>query len=278
MLIVDSGSTKADWYYINDKGEKTLTHTMGLNPYFHGPDKVFQVLTQKDFEAVVPRTQVRKVFFYGAGCSDDTFCSSMKEGLIKSFPMAEIDVEHDLLGAARATCGRSPGISGILGTGSNSCLYDGNVVTDNITALSHVIGDEGSGVHLGKLLLQAYYYRELPSDLEDLFSITYPEGKRSIIHRVYGENQNVTIAEFAQFLIKNKEHSGAKKLIDKGLREFAIRHLKKYENWRNLEINLVGSIADMLSVELKEIFASEGLKVGKIIRRPIEKLMDFHLH
>lgn len=276
-LIVDSGSTKADWVFVHSNGEQTLTHTMGFNPYFHTPEMMLSELSRPDYEAAVPRALVQTIHYYGAGCSDQQFCDVIFAGLKLSFPNAsEIYVEHDLLGAARATCGYQAGIAGILGTGSNSCLYDGANVVDNITALSHVIGDEGSGVHLGKLLLQAYYYRELPKDLEAAFEAAYPEGKRAIIHRVYGEHQNVRIAEFAQFLMKHKAHPKAKELIQQSFSEFAQRHLKKYAGHQQLPINLVGSVADVLKVELEEVLRNNALTLGTIIRRPIDKLVEFH--
>ncbi len=275
-IIVDSGSTKADWAFINQDGFVTYTHTMGLNPYFHGPEKVEAELSKKAFTDAVPVLEIKEVYFYGAGCPDEFYCSKMADGLKRVFKNAKIEVHHDLLGAARATCGRKPGIAGILGTGSNSCLYDGSNVTDNVTALAHVLGDEGGGVHLGKLILQAYYYRELPSELEDDFNRSYPEGKDAIIHRIYGEGQNVHIASFAQFAIRHREHLFINSLIKKAFREYANRHLKKYRNWQELEVNLVGSIADILSDEVRSTFAEEGLKTGVIIRKPIEKLVEFH--
>ena len=275
-VVVDSGSTKADWAFIQNNGNVIYTHTMGLNPYFHSPDQVEDVLSQKTFTETIPVNEIREVFFYGAGCPDEFYCKKMEDGLRRVFKSAKIEVHHDLLGAARATCGKKEGIAGILGTGSNSCLYDGNSVTDNVTALAHVLGDEGGGVHLGKLILQAYYYRELPLELEEDFNRTYPEGKEAIIHRIYGEGQNVHIAGFAQFLIKHRKHPFAQGLIEKSFREYASRHLKKYKNWQTMEVNLVGSIAEILSPELKEAFAKEGLKTGVIIRKPIEKLVEFH--
>jgi len=277
-LIVDSGSTKADWALC--KGHKIIarTSTMGLNPYFHSPQKIYEELSKKEFAQVISLHEVSEVFFYGAGCSDEVFCNIIREGLQRVFPNAKCMVEHDLLGAARATCARNPGLSGILGTGSNSCAYDGIQVTDNITALAHVLGDEGSGVHLGKLILQAYYYRELPLDLVDEFEKAYPQGKRAIIHEIYsGDGQNVKIAGFAQFVIAHKSHPTIKKLIHTAFNEFINRHLKKYESWQSAEVNLVGSIADLLKEELLEVFSAQKMKLGKIIRKPIEGLVEFHV-
>ncbi|HXH73533.1 MAG TPA: hypothetical protein VNJ08_01110 [Bacteriovoracaceae bacterium] len=276
-LVVDSGSTKADWAMVDQGGKRTHTTTMGFNPYFHTPERISQELTKEEFSSVIPLNEIKHVYYYGAGCPDEKYRLIIRAGLERVFPQAKIEVEHDLLGAARATCGKMPGIAGILGTGSNSCAYDGENVIDNVTALSHVLGDEGSGVHLGKLLLQAYYYRELPHDLEDEFNRTYPEGKDSIIHRIYeAEGQNVKIAEFAQFVIKHKKNPFIKKLIHQSFGEYARRHLKKYENWQNLKINLVGSIGDLLREDLHEVFVNEGLTLGVVIRRPIESLIDYH--
>ena len=275
-LVVDSGSTKADWAYLSDAGKVVYLKTPGLNPYFHGPQKVFEILNDAEFSAAVPKEKIRNVFFYGAGCSDEQFCSTMREGLKLVFPNANLEVEHDLLGAARATCGRAPGIAGILGTGSNSCLYDGKKVTDNITALAHVLGDDGGGVHFGKLLLQAYFYRELPSDINAEFEAAYPEGKRAIIHRIYGENQNVHIANFAQFVIERKTHPAMQKIINEAFTIFTTRHLMKYAGYQTIPVSFVGSVADSLKEELGSVLKFHGLNLGKIIRRPIESLVQFH--
>jgi glucosamine kinase len=275
-LVVDSGSTKSDWIMVHDNAKRTSIHTMGFNPYFHSPQRIQQELMQHSFTEIVPLEKIQAIYYYGAGCPDESYRSIIRQGLSLVFPNARIEVQHDLLGAARATCGRKPGICGIMGTGSNSCSYDGVNITDNVTALAHVLGDEGGGVFLGKLLLQAYFYRELPQDLLLDFEKSYPEGKEAIVHRIYGESQNVYIASFAEFLIRHKEHPYARLLIDKSIREFAVRHLKKYENWQNLKINLVGSIAGLLSDEIRDVFAQEGLELGTVVRKPIENLVDYH--
>jgi N-acetylglucosamine kinase-like BadF-type ATPase len=276
MLVVDSGSTKADWAFIDNTNKKLVTHTMGLNPYFHDAEKIYNELTKKEFTDIIPIAKITNLFFYGAGCPDDFFRNKMASGLSKVFNQAKIEVHHDLLGAARATCGHQSGIAGILGTGSNSCAYDGKNITDNVPALAHVLGDEGGGVHLGKLILQAYFYRELPPDLLEDFEKSYPEGKDDIIHRIYGEGQNVHIANFAQFLIRRKTHPYIKKLIQQSFREFANRHLKKYLGWQELKVNIVGSIGDLLREDLEEVLTQEQLTLGKVVRKPIDELVNYH--
>jgi glucosamine kinase len=276
-LIVDSGSTKADWAMLEPNGKVTDTHTMGFNPYFHSADKIYSELNRAEFSNLIPLSKIDEVHFYGAGCSDDHYVSIMQEGLSRVFPKAHIWVEHDLLGAARATCGKESGICGIMGTGSNSCLYDGNVVTDNITALSHVLGDEGSGVHLGKLLLQKYFYRELSLTTLNAFNQAYPEGGRSIIHRIYGEEgQNVQIAQFAQFVIQHKQAPEIQEIIQQAVSEYAKRHLKKYKDCEKLPINLVGSIAGLLENEIRSLLKNEGLTLGRVVRKPLQALVEYH--
>lgn len=276
-LVVDSGSTKADWVLVDAAGKRTLTTTMGFNPYFHSPEKIHSELSKNEFTSIIPVEGIKNIFYYGAGCPDNHYRSIIQNGLQLVFKNAQIEVQHDLLGAARATCGHQPGICGILGTGSNSCLYDGKNIIDNIPALAHVLGDEGGGVFLGKLILQSYFYRELPHDLLIMFEEAYPAGKDAIIHKIYSEGQNVYLASFAEFGIKNKSHPFIQKLISKSFTEFANRHLKKYEGWQNLEINLVGSIAGLLTEELRVVLAGEGLKLGKVVRKPIDELLNYHL-
>lgn len=276
-MVVDSGSTKADWAMLDQSGKITELHTMGLNPYFHSAEKVFHELTTTEFATTIPLAKIQEVHFYGAGCSDDLYVNIMQDGLKRVFPHAKIWVEHDLLGAARATCGRESGICGIMGTGSNSCAYNGDIVTDNITALSHVLGDEGSGVHLGKLLLQKFFYRELSPTTLDLFNHAYPEGGRSIIHRIYGQDgQNVQIAQFAKFVIENKQTPEMKEIIEQAVTEYARRHLKKYADADKLPINLVGSVAGLLEDEIRSILKKEGLNLGRVVRKPLMALVDFH--
>lgn len=277
ILVVDSGSTKADWAIISENRETKIISTQGLNPYFHDDEKVKEVLNQQSFKDEVDLTKVKNVFFYGAGCPDEYYRGKMRTSLTNVFNNAQVEVFHDLLGAARAACGTQRAIAGIMGTGSNSCLYDGKNIVDNIPALAHVLGDEGGGVYLGKLILQAYFYRELPKDLLDLFETKYPQGPDAIIHLIYGEGQNMHIASFAEFVIENKEHSFCQKIIETSVRDFAIRHLMKYEGHQQLKINLVGSIACLLQDEVEKTFQSLGLKLGKIVRKPIQALVDYHL-
>ena len=156
LIIVDSGSTKADWQIIYADGSRELQTTMGFNPFFHDEDRVESELN-KEFVKEVAVDSVEAIYFYGAGCSDKMRCDIIKRGLERVFKHAKVEVEHDLLASARAACGSKEGIACIIGTGSNTCLYDGKNVIDNVSNLGYLLGDEGSGSHLGKLLIRAFF-------------------------------------------------------------------------------------------------------------------------
>jgi N-acetylglucosamine kinase-like BadF-type ATPase len=275
-IIVDSGSTKADWQVVHEDLSQETIHTIGFNPFYFNEEGIATEL-KKSLVSKINADKVKAVYFYGAGCSDAFRCAIVSGGLYRVFPNAKIEVEHDLLGAARAVCGREPGIACILGTGSNSCLYDGEQVIDNITSLGFFLGDEGSGAHLGKLLLQAYFYRELPDDIQSDFEREYPEGKRAIINKVYAGSANVYCASFATFLAARKQHAFVQKLIIDAFDEFLRRNVQKYAGYNNLPINFVGSIAFHFKDLLEIALAEKNLKLGNVIKKPIEPLVDFHL-
>jgi len=275
-IIVDSGSTKADWDIIYPDGKRQLVTTIGFNPFFYTSDRVEAEL-RKDFVHKVDCPNVKEVYFYGAGCSDQMRCDIIKVALQRIFTEANVEVEHDLIGSARATCGDKPGIACIIGTGSNTCLYDGKYITDNITNLGYLLGDEGSGSHLGKLLLRAYFYRELTEDIKAEFEKAYPEGTREILNKIYGENPNVYLASFAKFVSAFKDHFFIQKLVSQSFEELIERHILKYEGCHKVPINFVGSVAyhfqDILKVTLEE----HDLRLGTVIKKPIDTLVAYHL-
>lgn len=273
-IIIDSGSTKADWAIV--KNEANFISTLGINPYFHNQEKIAEIISAQEEITAEIKELAQEIYYYGAGCPDDYYKNIVKDGFQKVFPNSKIHVEHDLLGAARAACGKKPGIAGILGTGSNSCLFDGKNITDNIPALAHVLGDEGSGVYLGKLLLQSYFYRELPDDLRKEFNQEFSKSDDEIIHEIYGEGQNRYIASFAKFVIERKNHEFLQALIEESFVAFIKRHLLKYQNARELPVNIVGSVAALLELELRSALEKNGLTLGRIIQKPIKELLSYH--
>jgi glucosamine kinase len=276
ILVVDSGSTKSDWRVIGDCGSTAIA-TKGLNPIFVSAD----IIKEEVMREVVPQVateEVTKIYFYGSGCWDDHLQGIISNALAAVFTNAAIEVKHDLLGAARATCGHHPGISCIIGTGSNSCLYDGKEVVDNITNLGYLLGDEGSGTHLGKKLIAAYFYRELPEELSPLLDDYFPGGKQSILDKIYGpETPNVFLAAFTRFIHQHRKHPYLQHLVYESFSEFIDRHVRKYSGHLGLPIHFIGSIAYYFQDNLKLVLQERNMNVGTFIKKPIGALADYHL-
>ncbi|MEM9822292.1 MAG: hypothetical protein AAF985_14510 [Bacteroidota bacterium] len=277
IAIVDSGSTKADWRFVGPEGEQTSISTMGFNPFFHEPTQISSELLSA-FPTELALEEVKSVHYYGAGCSDAYRCSIVAEGLKKVFPEANIIVEHDILASARATCGDHPGIACILGTGSNSCAYNGVSISDNVTNLGFLLGDEGSGTHLGKMLIRGYFYRELPEEIKAEFDATYSFSKRDFLNKVYNnESANVYLASFSRFMSNHKDHLYIQHLVSQSFGEFIKRHVRKYKNHNVLPIHFVGSVAYHFSDILEMVLAERNLKMGIVIKKPIDNLVNYHL-
>ncbi len=276
IIVVDSGSTKADWQIVQGDRVENI-HTHGLNPVFLTEDEVFEVVS-----AALGRHQAAElaeaVFFYGAGCWDAGRSGRIERALQRVFPHAAITVEHDLLGAARATCGNDPGISCIIGTGSNTCLYDGVTVTDNVTNLGYLIGDEGSGTWLGKALIRAYFYREMPSDVRAWFEAAYPGGESAILDGVYAseDTPNVYLASFTRFFSEHKSHIFIQKLLYDAFAVFIDRHVRKYHGHVRLPIHFIGSVAYFFQDVLQVVLAERNMKPGIFIQKPIDNLTAYH--
>lgn len=275
-VVVDSGSTKADWRVFDDEQVQPVS-SIGLNPVFRTVDFIRDETYQAFSEASVNMEKPTMVHFYGAGCWDHLRKQKVADGLRQVFPNAKINVYHDLLGAARAVCGKEAGIACILGTGSNSCLYDGEEVTDNVTNLSYLLGDEGSGTHLGKKLIRAYFYRELPSDLVKPFDERFPGGTDAILNRIYGkETPNVYLASFTKFLSDHVDHIFVQRIIYHSFEEFIDRHVRKYKNHISLPVSFIGSIAYHFQHIMRVVLEERAMTIGQFIQKPIDNLVDFH--
>jgi N-acetylglucosamine kinase-like BadF-type ATPase len=278
ILIADSGSTKCDWLLLDaNGGQRTLFSTMGFNPYFHTTSFVVQQLKEHEGLAAIA-SSVKHVFFYGAGSSSPELCTRIKEALSQFFTASTIAVDHDLVGAAYAVYDGEPCIAGILGTGSNSCLFDGKTVIEEVPALAYILGDEGSGSWFGKDLLRAYFYKQLPANLAKAFEAEYPLTKDELVQCVYANpHANVWLAGFMPFIGQHRQHEPIKSWIVKGLDAFVATHVCCYPNYQQLPVHFVGSIAWHFSDELRAVCKQHQVNCGKIIRKPIDALADYHL-
>jgi glucosamine kinase len=277
ILIADSGSTKTDWRIINETGVLEQVSTAGINPQYLDADKIYSLIAS----SLLPNLKEKNpsvIYYYGAGCSSPERNQRVHSALSRAFTNCEINVDHDLLGAARALCGHEPGIACILGTGSNSCLYDGKNIIDNVPSLGFLMGDEGSGAYLGKMLIRAYLYRELPEDLATSLTNTYNLTKDSILDSVYYSDMPSTyLATFAKFMHEKRKKPAIHSMIYENFAEFFERHISKYEGFTELPVSFVGSISYHFSDTLKQVAKKYGVKTGQIIISPSEGLIDYHL-
>lgn len=275
LLVVDSGSTKSDWVLVQDQ-ENLNFNTMGLNPYFHNEDTVYNAI-QANSELFHFTEVVTELYFYGAGCSAPHLNSIIERGLQRAFPNATIHVGHDLTACAYATYTGMPAISCIIGTGSNSCYFDGNVVSEVIPALGYILGDEGSGSYFGKQLLANYLYKRLPEHIHQSFLNETGLDKDQIVDHVYKQpNANVYLASMMKFIIKHANDPYIEEMIFKGFVHFIEIHVKCYDNHRVVPVHFIGSIAYLFRKQLEKACGVNSVELGNIIQKPIDGLIAYH--
>ncbi|MDQ7947613.1 MAG: N-acetylglucosamine kinase [Pedobacter sp.] len=276
ILVADSGSSKTDW--MGYSPEQTLeTSTQGINPYFVNAFDIVKILG-KNKELSAHANEVREVYFFGAGCSSPDKHEIISNGLSSFFPKAFISVDHDLLGSAYATCGDKKGLACILGTGSNITYYDGVEVHDGKHGLGYVLGDEGSGTYFGRKILVSYLYRTMPEDLQEHFAKAFVADKETVIQNIYQKPfPNSYLASFSRFMVAHKNHPFIKKVLKDGFQEFIDTNVKDYKGYKSIDCNFVGSIAFFYQDELREVFAENGLRIGKILQKPIEGIFEYIL-
>lgn len=275
QLIADSGSTKCEWCLINNGKKKTIL-TQGISPYFLDTNQIIELL-QKELLPKLKNVEIANIYFYGTGLSNVNNVKIVNAALKKLFKGAKIEINHDLLAAARALCGNNKGIACILGTGSNSCYFNGKKIVKNSPGLGYVLGDEGSGAYLGKKVLQYYLYQTFDEDLLSRFEKQFNTNKTEILDAVYKKPlANRYLATFNNFLVDNRGHYMVENIIEDALNDFFFTHLPKYtESW-TLPINFVGSVAHGYKDVLKELCNVYELELGIILKKPMEGLINFH--
>lgn len=274
-LIADSGSTKTDWCVIDQNNVTLEISTQGINP-FHQPEDIISDILSKELLPQLGDIVPQELHFYGSGCNIEN--AEMLCGLLSAlFPEpCQVNVYNDLLGAARALCGTSSGIACILGTGVNSCLYDGTRIVKNVPPLGYILGDEGSGAVLGKHFLNAVYKGFLPhvirQQLEEHLSMNYQQ----IISRVYRKPMaNRFLASLAPFIHSHLHIPVVRGIVVSNFREFFRRNVIPYGS-HTLPLGVVGSIAFFFSDELREAARLEGCSISKILRSPMPGLVEYH--
>ncbi len=273
-LIADSGSTKVDWRAIHSDGSVQEITTAGINPFFQSEEQIIYELEQHLLPDI--SATVKEIYFYGAGVASPEKVQILQNCFRRVFPKARSNAYSDLLAAARALCGKKAGIACILGTGANSCYYDGENIVDNVPACGYILGDEGSGAVLGRKFISDYLKRQLPVEVSSLFDQKYGLNYNSIIERVYRQPfPNRFLATFSVFLYENRTNPHIDKLLRSSFAEFFQRNILHYDYKKN-KVNLVGSVAFHYSDIITEVAAEYGIKIGTILKSPIDGLVEYH--
>lgn len=272
IVVADSGSTKADWKFLPDTD--AFVSTKGFNPFYHDQAFILAELAASPLKDIA--TQATQVYFYGAGCSSPERNAIVQQALQLFFVNAAVMVDHDILGAAIATNFDTSGITCIIGTGSNSCHYDGKAWSQTVPALGFLLGDEASGSYLGKRLLADYLYKLLPPALEADLNAKYKLSKEQIFHHTYHEpDVNVYLASFARIMSAHINEAYVQGVVKEGFRRFFHVHVMRYPRVHELPIHFVGSIAHHFEPLLDEVMDELRLKKGKILKKPIHELYRY---
>lgn len=279
ILIADSGSTKTAWRLITSEHKILQFNTQGIHPLLQNENEIRQNLQSLTSSIGFPDPkEVHTLFYYGTGCSNPERSRPVNLALKSIFPNAQITVESDLLGAARGLCGHQEAIACILGTGSNSCHFNGLHIISSRPSLGYILGDEGSGSWIGKNLLSAYLYGELPTSLSEKFKAEYSISKDEVIRKIYREPfANRYMASFSPFVYRNISESYMHRLVKEGFLAFFDKHISHYQI-KNLSINATGSIAFFYADIFREVCHELGYTIGTITESPIAGLTLYHLN
>lgn len=277
IAIADSGSTKTDWVILNeDLTEHLRTVTIGFNPYHINSEAIFEEIS-KNIELAAIAEQLKAVYFYGAGCSADFLHGIVKTGFRPFFKNADLSVNHDLLAACYAVYRGVPAMVCILGTGSNACYFDGKEVKEATPSLAYVLGDEGSGNHLGKKLLHAYFSKKMPEHLAKIFDDTYHLTISELNVNVYQKPLvNAYLASFSKFVFEHKNEPFIENLIYTSMADFFENQVLPNPEARFCEVNFIGSVAHYYEDIIRAVAPNYHLKVGHIVQKPIDSLVEYH--
>jgi len=275
-LIADSGSTKTTWALMALSGKMLKeVHTSGINPFFLEYQEIIDLMDSELLPNI--SEEILSIDFYGAGCGSPEKIMVVRNALKHRFPAAVCHVESDILGAARALFGNREGIACILGTGSNSCFYDGKDIIGNISSGGFILGDEGSGAVMGKKFAGDFIKGIIPSHLADLFLKVYKVDKHEIIDRVYRKSfPNRFLASFSKFVAENINDPYCKNLVYTNFINFIIRNVEQYPDYNRYSVGFVGSIAQVFEDILLEAMQKRGLKIHSIQKNPIYGLVEYH--
>lgn len=274
-LIADSGSTKTEWCLLKNNKPHIFT-SQGMSPYFLNSEGMDKIILQ-EVKPFLKNNKIEEIYFYGTGCKNPANIKMVKKVFQKNFVEAVVVVDNDLSGAAKALCGHEKGIACILGTGSNSCYYNGKRIVKNSPGLGFVLGDEGSGAYLGKKVIQHFLYDIFDADLRARFDAKFITTDVEILESVYKKPlPNRYLASFAIFLAENRGHYMIENIIEDGLNDFFFTHIIRYRESVKLPIHFTGGIAFGFKDVVEQLCTGYDLQLGNILRSPMEGLIKYH--
>ena len=271
VLLADSGSTKTSWKLILNSNEVTTFETSGINPTYLSDSQIVTILTKE----LIPEVSgsIEAIQFYGAGCSQASAKEKLKEAFSLLFPKASIEIDTDLAGACKALSGDGAAWVCILGTGSNSCVYEQGKIIHQAPSLGYILGDDGSGQDIGKRLLKAYFLHQMPAELKAKWNEKYDISYSSFIEQVYQKPKaNKWLASFAVFAKEQIEHPFIEELVLASFESFVSTYIGSQKEYAQLPLHFVGSVAFHFQQQLAKIVAKHDLTLGKIVTSPIEYL------
>ena len=276
ILVADSGSTKTEWKVLKDGIAEESVFSSGINPFFLTSEDIF-LLFKKELDNF-SGYQFDIIYFYGTGCNSEAKNNTVKNALSRFFPCDKILIGTDLLGAARSLCQNSQGIACIMGTGSNSCYYDGRVIVSNVAPLGYILGDEGGGAVIGRKLISAVLKKQVPQPVIDLFTDTYKISPAEILERVYMKPfPNRFLGQFAKFVSSNIQIPELQEIVITSFEEFIKRNVLQYPESGILPIHFTGSIAIYFRCFLEELLGKYSLNPGIFTLSPMENLIKYHI-
>jgi len=275
-LIADSGATKAEWCLLKGK-KKKIFFTTGISPYLMNTEQIVKMLN-KELKPAIKKEAIAEIYFYGTGCANPDNVKSIRKALKEVFSTAKkVNVDTDIMGAARGVCGKTKGIACILGTGSNACYYNGSRILKSSPGLGYVLGDEGSGAYMGRKVIQHFLYNTFEGELMTKFDNKFKTSRLQILDKVYRQPlPNKYMASFAMFLSENRGHYMIENIIEDSFNDFFFNHIYKFkESWQH-PVNFVGGVSFAFKDVLKELCSGYGLQLGRIMKNPMEGLVEYH--
>ncbi len=274
ILIAESGSSKTDWRIV---GQDFRVSTRGINPLFLDDKALFKELSEHF--SLSDRTAIRQVYFYGPGCGIPERCFRVHHPLSQFFNKASVEVNSDLVAAVRALFRKEKGIACILGTGANSALYDGREITQKALSLGYILGDEGSGAHIGKAFIKHYLQGDFEPDLQELLSSKITLTTADVIEQVYRQAYpNRFLAGFAPLVKKYIHFESVQHICQESFTDFLKQYVMIYPEYPSLEVSFVGSIAFHFQDLIRDLAEQHSIRIGQFVEKPIDLLLDYHKH